>query len=334
MERGFINDLEKNILLTAKQSTEGILQEIVTYHLTNSGKMLRPKMIQNLGSIYDANLDPLLEWATCLELFHNASLIHDDLQDKDLVRRGKPSVWTKYGEKQAINAGDLLLMISHKPLERINSSDTRNNLSNLFTETAAKIVQGQSLEFQLNELDGSLDTRETYFRCISLKTAALFSCLAKGVGIIAQIPPSELNELNILFEKLGTIFQIQDDILDLYGNKERDESGCDLKEGKVSFLVVKHFEHHPGGSDDLISLLKTKRDLTTNEDVKAMSEKFIELGTLQSCIDELGEMITELKSSPILNKRPMLSNLVDKLVWKILEPIGHLDHSLREEMRA
>lgn len=330
----FLEELKSLILNIVTQRSKGVLREMVTYHLGEPGKLLRPQMVKNLSSTFKIDARDALNWASCLELFHNATLIHDDIQDGDLTRRGQSSLWAKYGKKQALNAGDFMMMLAHTPLFYIKDPEKRSKLQMIFTESCARIVQGQSLEFQLNELDETLPLRRTYFECISYKTAELFSCLAHGIAVLAELPENELHELTELFRDLGIIFQLQDDILDLYGDKQRNERGCDLKEGKVSYLIIKHLETYPSEFEHTRNLLRKTRAETSQSEVEWMSITFIKNGVLSSALQELQSLCDTTQLRPIIAKHPELAALVKKLLHKILVPIAHLQKSSTEEIRA
>lgn len=334
MDKTKHSNFEKRLLSLAASRAEGALLEMVNYHFKNPGKMLRAKMVLELGDALNAKRQSLIDWALCLELFHNASLIHDDLQDLDAVRRGQASLWALYGESQAINAGDYLLMLSHIPLGKIESLELRERLSKLYSETSLQVVRGQSLEFELNELQRPRDLWHSYLKCVRLKTAAVFSCLAHGVGLISGLPDKECAKLAKIFEILGVIFQIQDDILDLYGNKLRGEQGCDIKEGKVSCLVAKHLELNPADGEKLISLLRASREKTTDAHVEWARSLFVRSGTLQVVLGELGILIESARSSVLIQSNQALADLVKGCIVQILSPIAHLQHYPQEEVRV
>lgn len=321
MSESFTQCVKNEMRELVDDNCSGLLREICAYHLENSGKMLRPQMIQNLGAIYSASPKDLILWATCLELFHNASLVHDDLQDQDEVRRSKPSVWKVYGFKQAINAGDFLMMLSHRALEKIDNDRLKLALARCFSQTASKLVEGQSLEFQLASLDPKIQLRKEYLRCASLKTGALFSCLAEGVGIIAGLEELKLRKLSTFFEDLGVLFQMQDDVLDLYGNKGREETGCDIKEGKLSFLALGHFENPDADPKKMAKILLKKREDTTREDINFLTDEFKESGTLAMVMKEIINRTEELMQREVLSENTALSPLVNGLISKMLSPI-------------
>ncbi len=302
------------------------VREMSIDHFQGQGKMIRPKIVYGLAKTLGVDTDKVLGWAVSCELLHNASLIHDDLQDGDKTRRGRPTTWFKYGKNHAINIGDFLLIIA--PLGVFDSNlscDLKLQLNKTYSEMASDIVVGQSEEFVLNQLHDLPNLRKDYFKCVSLKTAALFSYLAKGVGISGEV--STVDFLSEVFNEIGIIFQMQDDILDLFGEKKRDTVGCDIKEGKVSFLIVKHFEITPTDINWMVEILKKERDKTTHEDIEKMRTAFLSSNSLNKCIEEMFEKIKLLMLKDLGPLEPFVKQMIDE----ILNPIYHLLEGKHDE---
>lgn len=309
----------QNVLKAVIDSNSyGYFNHIIHNHFKTPGKMIRPYLVYKLGSLLKVDTSDLLPWATACEILHNATLIHDDIQDRDTHRRGQLTLWTQFGDEQAINAGDFLLMSALQPiLISTIKAETKVNLSLLFSKMACKIVDGQSLEFELNSLHIPELLYNKYMDCITMKTAALFSDLAVGVNILATESSLNHEDVHELFSKIGILFQIQDDILDLYGDKQRDTIGCDLKEGKISFLIVTHTKHHPKDFEIIVPILKKPRALTTINDIKKIKNLFDDKGTHKKCISTLNTLKQEILTSPIVDLNPKLKKLIVDLVNKI-----------------
>ncbi len=320
--------VNQTLMDIVKQHSSGLLQEMMTQHFDEMGKMIRPKMIYDLGHTLDIPIPFLVAWSACCEALHNATLIHDDLQDGDVLRRGRPTIWVTYGAAQAINAGDFLLLLAAKPLLELKMpSDLKVKLLDLFSTMSTKIVGGQSLEFEIKDRIHLQNLREFYMRCVSLKTAALFSGLAEGVGLMADLKAETHKIIIEAYEKLGQIFQIQDDLLDLYGNKGRDIVGCDLKEGKLSFLIVTHLEHYPEDESIIFNILRKKRDQTTTDDVDLIKNIFTEKGTLKRAVlithglcNDLLQMESDLLKKGVTIHLQGLINQIMSPIRDIIEP--------------
>ena len=264
-----------------------------------------------------------LGWAAACELLHNASLIHDDLQDGDEVRRGRPAVWARYGQVQAINAGDLLLMLPTRAIAEVpRSAETRWQLAELLSARAVQTVRGQSRE-QLLLAEEDLSW-EGWRRAVEGKTAALFTLPVEGSALIHGLDAEDARALGDALRPLGVLFQLQDDLLDLYGDKGRGEVGSDLREGRVSALVAAHVQRCPQDRDWLVELLRTPRSETTEESVEAVAHHFRTTGTLDWCWDRIGVLASEVLGSPTLFRYPRLHAVVTAAVAMALAPIQNV----------
>ena len=315
----FLYEVSNAIHRLINNNCDGKLRKMALKHFESKGKMLRPMFIRDLALSMNLDLALVLPWAVTCEILHNATLIHDDLQDGDEVRRGRPTTWKEYGFEQAINLGDFLLIIA--PLSLIRSPlGCKNELLHLFSVMSSKVVGGQVEEFELNKLETEHNLYQKYLDCITGKTSSLFAGLAVGVGLIADSPRDTLTSLESVFLQLGHIFQIQDDILDFYGNKQRGEKGCDIKEGKVSYLIVNYLERNPNDFDVISRILRKSRAETNQIDFQTIEKLFNKNNNLEFCLDHLERRVDELRSSPIFVSNSVLYNLVNSLTDKILEP--------------
>ncbi|MDH4468656.1 MAG: polyprenyl synthetase family protein [Bacteriovoracaceae bacterium] len=316
----FLGEVSRIIEESIKRNSEGRLRTMALKHFESKGKMLRPMFIRDLALSMNLDLALVLPWAVTCEILHNATLIHDDLQDGDEIRRGRPTAWREYGPEQAINLGDFLLIIAPQELIKSNLS-SKNELLHLFTVMSSRVVAGQVDEFELNKLQSHHNLHQQYLDCIAGKTSSLFAGLAIGVGIIAGVSKEFIHSLENIFFQLGHIFQIQDDILDFYGNKQRGERGCDIKEGKVSFLVVNYLERNPGDFDILARILRKKRADTDENDFQIIEKLFNESHHLEFCLNHLEQRVDDLRSHSLFEGNRILFRLVNSLIEKILAPI-------------
>lgn len=310
---------------TLERHSTDLLQHMVLDFLRYPGKMLRPTVAYKLGTIFQVPSPAVVCWSATCEILHNATLVHDDLQDGDVARRGRPTVWLTYGAAQAINLGDLLLLAAPLTLfEAKLSEDTTTKLTRAYAQMGSEIVNGQSFEPLLLQITEPSELLPNYHRCIQQKTAALFAGLARGVGIIAELSANEIESLSGLFLQLGIIFQLQDDILDLYGEKQRDGRGCDIKEGKVSCLVATHVQKHPQDFPRLMKVLKTPRESTTEFEVEELIQLFENQGTLEACLKDLDTRIRLALSHPGNLLHEALPDLTRGILDQFLENIKHL----------
>jgi len=262
------------------------LLKAIQHQVMSGGKRLRASIpsfiLQYLGQVTGRSLlgqeEDSAKWlGLCAELLHSATLCHDDLMDGDRTRRNSPTVWVTYGAPQAINAGDLLFYVGEEAIHRSPLSAEMKLLALKYVARCMSIViHGQALEIELRR-DKILPDLKSYESVVVGKTGGLFSlCLVFG-GIAAGLSPQELNLLEGIGMWLGQSFQIQDDIIDLLGDKGRGMPGSDLWEGKPSWLVAyaaTHFSESFASPLDaplcreLSSLLYIPREDKTEEDVR------------------------------------------------------------------
>lgn len=321
--------LEKALELhqeTIERFASGILKEALLYHSQAPGKLLRPIFAQKVCESLELDPEGAIPWAACCELLHNATLIHDDLQDGDSFRRGRPTVWKKFGANQAINAGDFALICAPGILTNKYTPQKVIELHKIFIEMASGIVDGQSLEFTLNTDLEAQDLKKNYLQCITQKTSLLFSKMMEGIAVIYDLNHAQRVELVSLFDRVGILFQMQDDILDLYGSKQRDEVGCDIKEGKVSFLVANHLSNNHEDKQTIKEIILKPREATTQEEVELVRDIFVSSGTLSLCLDELNQIVISITRNKLLDHQDMRLFVLETIV-KVLLPIRHLNQT-------
>lgn len=299
------------------------LGAIVQEHLFTGGKRLRAKLALASMDALEAPPEAAVGWAAACELLHNASLVHDDLQDSDPVRRGHFTVWVRHGQAQAINAGDLLLMLPYVALEHVDCSDAaRWHLTRAIARRAEDTVRGQSLEMCL--LDSGQWDWQSYVDASCGKTSALMVLPVHGAALLAGRAPEVAEALADAFKPLGLLFQIQDDVLDMYGDKGRGEPGGDVREGRVSALVSEHLRLHPGDEKWLVGILAKAREETSARDIERVAERFRSAGTLDAVIDRIRTLTDEVESSEVLAAEPGLRAVALQLIQRSLDPIRFL----------
>lgn len=289
---------------------------MVQEHLATGGKRLRARLALAAVEALGGTRAPAVGWAAACELVHNATLIHDDLQDGDRVRRGHPTTWVRHGAAQAINAGDLLLMLPFLALDGVAAAgETRWGLSRAIARRAEATVRGQSLELDL--LGGRRTDPETWLRATEGKTGALLALPVEGAALMGGLSPDAAARIAEEFVNIGVLFQIADDVLDLYGEKGRGERGNDLREGKVSALVVQHLRLHPEDGPWLLALLEAPRDLTPPVDVAFAIDRFRAGGALAATLRWFETLAAAVTAAPLLRAIPDLHAVATELVEQI-----------------
>ena len=197
-----------------------------------AGKLLRPCLVLFAAEELGARRAAALPAAVALELVHNFSLVHDDIQDRDRTRRGRPTLWAVHGEAEAINAGDLLHAIAFREIARCGSS-----ASSCLAEATIDMIEGQSLDLSY---EGRFVSIDEYLTMVDRKTGALLRCALELGGIMSAADDAVCLSLRELGMALGRAFQIQDDALGIWGDGSvvGKPQGSDVRRRKKSFPAV------------------------------------------------------------------------------------------------
>jgi geranylgeranyl diphosphate synthase, type I len=301
------------------------LGKIGNEHLAGGGKRIRARLALASAEALGVQRAAAVPWAAAVELLHNASLIHDDLQDGDKLRRGRPTTWAVWGANQAINAGDLLLLLPFVALSEVPAdAEVRAGMSEVLALAATEMARGQAAEPGLVDALASDDPWTPYADCVRGKTGALFGVPVAGAALLAGRGRQRAHHLALVFNDLGMLFQLQDDVLDLYGDKGRERPGNDLREGKVSALVAEHARRHPSERAFLLEALRTPRGETRDEDVARLAREFVEGGALGGVLERIWQLARAARQSPALVSAPGLVPLMEELLTAVLRPIDHL----------
>ena len=288
-------------------------------HLRTGGKRLRARLALASSQALGARAEAGVVWAAACELAHNATLIHDDIQDGDRVRRGQPTTWVRHGVAQAINAGDLLFMLPYVAVgAKVFEAPLQAALCQALGQYLVTVIRGQALECQLM-VDPHI-APELYEKIIREKTSALFELPVFGAALIAGASPAEAARITRPFAPLGMLFQMQDDVLDLFGDKGREAPGADLREGKVSALVVTHWARHPEDRAALLDLLQTSREQSDSTAVAYFIERFRDGGTVRAVLEAMDAQAAQAQS----DVGPELADLMRALIALVWQPVAHV----------
>jgi geranylgeranyl diphosphate synthase, type II len=217
------------------------LYEPLHYIMSLGGKRLRPMLTLLACHLYSDDFEKAMKPALAIEVFHNFSLIHDDIMDQAPVRRGQPTVHTKWDTPTAILSGDVALVEAYKLLIQVDES-VRMKAFDLFSKTAKEVCEGQQLDmlFEKREQVGLTD----YMEMIRLKTAVLLGFSLQIGSLIGGASEEEAEKLRLFGEGIGLAFQVKDDYLDAYGHSEKvgKTIGGDIMANKKTFLFAKAME--------------------------------------------------------------------------------------------
>ena len=233
------------------------LYEANNYFLKMGGKRVRPVLCLMGNEMFDEIKPDAWEVAIAIELFHNFTLIHDDIMDKAPLRRGMETVHKKYGESTAILAGDVMQVIAYDHLNKIHVNFLHQILG-LYNITARQVCEGQQLDMDFEAKETV--SLEEYLRMIELKTSVLLAASLKMGAILGGAGERNQKLLYEFGRKLGLAFQVQDDYLDAFGDPEKfgKQVGGDILANKKTFLLIHAMETaSPAQLKELLSLMKS-----------------------------------------------------------------------------
>jgi geranylgeranyl diphosphate synthase type II len=222
-------------------SAPSSLYEPAEYILGIGGKRVRPVMCLMGNELFDNVHADAYHVATAVELFHNFTLIHDDIMDAAPLRRGEETLHKKYGNNTALLAGDVMLIQAYEYINKINSSYQKKILS-LFNQTAREVCEGQQLDIDYEKKDDV--ALADYINMITLKTSVLLAASLETGAIIGGASEGNCNHLYEFGRNLGIAFQVQDDYLDAFGDpgKFGKDVGGDIRQNKKTFLMLHALE--------------------------------------------------------------------------------------------
>jgi geranylgeranyl diphosphate synthase type II len=255
------------------------LYDAVEHVLRAGGKRVRPILLLLVAESYGTSVERALPAALAVEVFHNFTLVHDDLMDEDDERRGGETVHVKWNPGTAVLAGDLMMGLSYDLLGQVGGVDTEA-LYAVYHPMVEQLCAGQAL-------DASFETEEAvtvdaYLDMIDRKTGALLSAAVELGGVIGGAPAPERERLGRAGRLVGRAFQIQDDLLDLVANDEDWGRGVggDLVRGKKTFLTLRALERAEGENHDWFARLVTDGGLP-REDVPEARDRMADLGVFE-----------------------------------------------------
>jgi geranylgeranyl pyrophosphate synthase len=319
-----IEDALADFLAQSEKSGIRYNAEMSRYHFASGGKRLRALIPCWVYAACDQDPARAIPMGCALEMVHNATLVHDDFQDGDVLRRGLPTVWKKYSPAQAINCGDAMFqfaleLLLEQPLE----GELIKQISRRFLRGVTQVIEGQAQEFLLK--DEPMPTVARYLEVVEGKTAALiatsFSIAVQSLGKPAAVAA----EAESAGMALGVLFQMQDDVLDVYGDKGRDQRATDIAEGKISILVAQCLEDaNTKDRERILTILRKSREETSSAEINEVLELFNRYQTLPKTLDRISATRQRLASLEIRRTEPKLHSLLMELGELFLKPIAHL----------
>lgn len=273
----------EEVLSTINKSMEGItyshnpesLFEPISYILALGGKRVRPALALMSYNLYKDDVQKAMPAALAVEVFHNFTLLHDDLMDKADIRRGKPTVHVKWYDNLAILSGDAMLIESYKELSKVDPKYLSECLD-VFSKTATEICCGQQLDMEFEEREDV--TLDEYIEMIRLKTAVLLGAALKKGAILADASKDDIENLYSFGIDIGLAFQLMDDLLDVYGDSASfgKRIGGDILCNKKTYLLISALANQSEKNNLLAWINKEQFD--EEEKIKAVTEIYNRIG--------------------------------------------------------
>lgn len=297
------------------------LYEPINYILNLGGKRLRPVLLLMGCNLFNKEVTQALPASYAIEIFHNFSLLHDDIMDEAPLRRGHPTVHIKYDQNTGILSGDVMLVYSYEYLLQIKDKVNIPTIIQIFNKVAIEVCEGQQHDMDFESRNDV--TIPEYLKMIEQKTAALIAGGLKMGALIGGASETDADHLYEFGRNIGIAFQLQDDILDTYGDPEKfgKKVGGDIVQNKKTFLVLKTME--VGNEEQRSHLVKlmvteTKDELSKIEEVKSIFNSLQIRQLSETLMEEyLAKAFDHLNKVKVAPKRKLiLENLANQLMGR------------------
>ncbi|CAN5633468.1 polyprenyl synthetase family protein [soil metagenome] len=278
--------IEEEIQKLSFQKEPAELYDPVRYMLKLGGKRIRPALVLMSCELFDGSYEDAMSAALGIEVFHNFTLLHDDIMDKAPLRRSQQTVHTKWNNDIAILSGDAMFVKSCQLMMQVDYKNSRE-VMNHFLESALLVCEGQQWDMTFQSSNNvSIDQ---YLQMIELKTAALLACALKTGALISNTSADNCNLIYEFGKNLGIAFQLHDDILDIYGDEEKfgKQSGGDIIANKKTFLLLKALELSSPAQRTEINHWLTATEFDGKEKVAAVKNIFQSLDVKTKAEEEM-----------------------------------------------
>ncbi len=316
--------IEQSILdLSSKWSVQPPinLYEPVSYAMGAGGKRLRPTLVLLAYQLFGKELAKAIPSALAVEVFHNFTLLHDDIMDKAELRRSLPTVHKKYSENTAILSGDAMAFMAYELLLETDLPAKHETLP-IFTRTALEVCEGQQLDMDF-ELRNDVTASE-YIEMIRLKTAVLLGCALQMGAFLGGAAPAQASDLYQIGINMGLAFQLQDDLLDSFGNEEifGKKIGGDIVSNKKTYLLIGSRELATGALRSRLEHWISATHFDAEEKIEAIKAVYNQLGVKEKVEAMIGsytrEAIELLEALPVeAHLKTPLTDLCSQLSRRI-----------------
>ncbi|MCM1312150.1 MAG: polyprenyl synthetase family protein [Bacteroides sp.] len=271
----------------------------IKYVLALGGKRIRPVLMLMAYNLYKEDVDNIMPCAIGLETYHNFTLLHDDLMDCADMRRGMPTVHKKWDDNTAILSGDAMLILAYKLMCEHQSEHIHKALDT-FTEATLGVCEGQQYDMDFESRPNVKE--DEYMEMIRLKTSLLLACALKIGAQLANAKEEDTENLYIFGEKMGLAFQLQDDLLDVYGNPDvfGKKIGGDILSNKKTFMLINALNLAEGKTKEELKSWTLKKEYNPEEKIAAVTHIYNIVGIKSVCEAKIKQLFAEAIES--LNK--------------------------------
>lgn len=296
------------------------LYDPVTYVLSLGGKRIRPVLMLMAYNLFREDVKSILQPATGIEVYHNYTLLHDDLMDRADKRRGKPTVHKVWNDNVAILSGDAMLVLAYQFMAQCPSEKLKEVLD-LFSLTALEICEGQQMDMEFEERNDVSEAE--YIEMIRLKTSVLLAASLKIGAVLGGASKGNADYLYDFGVNLGLAFQLKDDLLDVYGDSARfgKNIGGDILCNKKTYLAIKAFEHADKEQASQLDDWFNRKTFDPQQKIEAVTRLYNQIGVRALCEARIVEYSRRASESlrlldvPAENKRE-LEKLMEKLMYR------------------
>lgn len=296
------------------------LYEPIQYVLSLGGKRIRPVLMMLAYNLYREDPENILMQAVAIETYHNYTLLHDDLMDNADMRRGHDTVHKKWDANKAILSGDSMLVLAYQRMQQCDARHLQAVLD-IFTETALEIGEGQEYDMAFETRNDV--TEDEYIEMIRLKTSVLLACAVQIGALLADAPEDDVKNLYKFGEQLGLAFQLQDDLLDVYGDPKvfGKAIGGDITSNKKTYMLINAVNRaNPEQRRELMRWIEAK-EFERSEKVKAVTSLYDQIGIRQLCeqkincyFDECRKYLAKVNVSD--ERKQMLLDYTDEMMTR------------------
>ena len=292
----------------------------VTYVLSMGGKRIRPVLMLMAYNLYKEDVTRIFALATGIEVYHNYTLLHDDLMDRADRRRGKETVHKVWGDNAAILSGDAMLVLAYQFMAQCPAEHLKE-VMDLFSLTALEICEGQQLDM---EFEDRKDVKEEeYLEMIRLKTSVLLAASLKIGAILGGASAEDAERLYDFGVNLGVAFQLKDDFLDVYGNSAvfGKNIGGDILCNKKTYMLIKAFEHATDRQRDELNRWIDAKSFNPAEKIAAVTNLYNQMdvrGLCEKKMQEYSERAAKSLAAVSVNveKKEGLKTLMESLMYR------------------